>query len=64
MLAHLTNKPLTKTEVRRELLPIYSEFQIQEAILGLIEKGLIEIIYPCGSELGFRITKPKGPPSS
>jgi len=56
LLRHLTNKPLTFKEVRRELLRTYSEFQIQEAVLSLLEKGLIETVYPCGFELGFRVS--------
>ncbi|HEY4822747.1 MAG TPA: hypothetical protein VIH83_03565, partial [Candidatus Bathyarchaeia archaeon] len=35
----------------------YSESRIQEAILALLDKGLIETVYPCGLEIGFRPLK-------
>ena len=56
LLRHLTSKPLALKDVRRELIGTYSEFQLQEAILSLLEKGEIETVYPCGFELGFRAT--------
>ena len=54
LLRHLTNNPLTLKEIRRELIRSYSELQIQEAILNLLEEGLIEMVYTCNFELGFR----------
>lgn len=40
-------------ELRHELLPFFSELQILKRILSLLEKGLIEIVYSSGFELGF-----------
>ena len=57
LLRYFTNGPLTFREVRRELLRSYSESRIQEAILALLDKGLIETAYPCGLEIGFRPLK-------
>ncbi len=57
LLRHLTIKPLTMKDLRRELLGTYSEFQIQAAILSLLETARIETVYPCGFELGFRATE-------
>ena len=48
-------------DIRHELLPFFSELQIQKAIFSLLDMGLIEIVYTCGFELGFRLNKPDRP---
>lgn len=45
-------------DLRHELLPFFSELQIQKAVFGLLDKGLIETVYTSGFELGLRVKKP------
>ncbi len=46
-------------DLRHELLRFFSELQIQKALLHLLERGAIEIVYTRGFEIGFVLSKPE-----
>lgn len=47
-------------ELRHQLLPRYSELQIQTAIFLLLDQGLIEMVCENGYEIGFTLRKQTG----
>ena len=47
-------------ELRHQFLPLYFDLQIQNAILKLLDEGLIEMVCETGYEIGFTLRKPIG----
>ncbi len=48
--------PPSLREVRDELIPYFTELQIQNAIMTLVEDGLVAAACASGYELGLRLT--------
>ncbi len=48
--------PPSLREIRDELIPCFTELQIQNGIMTLIEDGLVAAAYTSGYELGLRLT--------
>jgi len=53
--------PPSLRELRSKLLPFFTELQIQDAIMDLIDEGVIATVREDGNELGFAIAL-KGSP--
>jgi len=45
--------PLSISELRNELVPIFSEPQILHGVRNLLDDGLIRVVYTSGFEIGF-----------
>ncbi len=48
--------PPSLRDIRDELIPYFTELEIQAAILALIEDGLVATAHTSGYELGLRVT--------
>ncbi len=53
--------PPSLRELRSKLLPFFTELQIQDAIMDLIDEGMIAVVREDGNELGFAIALKESP---
>lgn len=53
--------PPSLRQLRSKLLPFFTDLEIQDAIMTLIDQELIEIVKEDGNEMGFTLTLKNSP---
>jgi len=61
LLRHPAGYPPSLRELRSKLLPFFTELQIQNAIMDLIDEEMIAMVMEDGNELGFAIALKESP---